>query len=112
MAPHLLTTLSPVFGSSISPERSGLLIRFFFLATRGLAKRPPQRSDYISLAADGSLPVTRLTNKKGSFNIQLFYEGNNEPDTIVFRTDDPSVPLYRRDSTKTLTRIRVISNPV
>lgn len=66
----------------------------------------------VSLAVDGSLPVTRLSKKKGSFNIQLFYEGSSDPDTVVFRTDDPSVPLYRCDATKTLTRIRVISNPV
>jgi len=37
----------------------------------------------VSVAEDGSFPVTKLTKKRGSFNIQLYYEGKKEPDTIT-----------------------------
>jgi hypothetical protein len=66
----------------------------------------------VSLAADGSFPVTKLTKKRGSFNIQLYFEGNEEPDTIVFRTDDPAIPSYRLGLTAKLVRIKIVTNPV
>src|SRR5206468_11485234 len=63
----------------------------------------------VSLAADGSFPVTKLTKKRGSFNIQLYFEGNQEPDTIVFKTDDPAIPLYRLGLTAAkLVRIKIV----
>ena len=66
----------------------------------------------VSVAEDGSFPVTKLTKKRGSFNIQLYYEGKKEPDTIVFRTDDSAVPPYRRGPTARLVKIRIVTNPV
>ena len=66
----------------------------------------------VSLAADGSFPVTKLTKKRGSFNIQLYFEGNEEPDSIVFKTDDPAVPLYRLGIIAKLIRIKIVTNPV
>jgi hypothetical protein len=66
----------------------------------------------VSLAADGSFPVTKLTKKRGSFNIQLYFEGNEEPDIIVFRTDDPAIPLYRLGLRAKLVRIKIVTNPV
>lgn len=54
----------------------------------------------VSVADDGSFPVTKLTKKRGSFNIQLYYEGKKEPDIIVFRSNDPAIPSYRRAPTE------------
>jgi hypothetical protein len=66
----------------------------------------------VSLAADGSFPVTKLTNKRGSFNIQLYFEGKEDPDTVIFKTEDTAIPLYRLDSTAKLVRIKIVTNPV
>jgi hypothetical protein len=66
----------------------------------------------VSVAEDGSFPITKLTKKRGSFNIHLYYEGKKEPDTIVFRSDDPATPPYRRDPTARLVKIRIVTNPV
>jgi hypothetical protein len=66
----------------------------------------------VSLAADGSFPVTKLTKKRGSFNIQLYFEGKKEPDTIVFKTDDPAGPLYRLGIIARLIKIKIVTNPV
>jgi hypothetical protein len=67
----------------------------------------------VTIASDGSLPITKLiTNKRGSFNIQLYYSGRQEPDTVVFRTDDPPVPPYRRDSSVKLLKLKIVTNPV
>jgi hypothetical protein len=41
---------------------------------------------------DGTLSIAKLSNQKGSFNVQVYYEGQNESDTVVYRTDDPPVP--------------------
>jgi len=65
----------------------------------------------VIIASNGSLPITKLiTNKRRSFNIQLYYAGREEPDTVVFRTDDPPVPPYRLDSSATLLKLK--TNPV
>jgi predicted ThiF/HesA family dinucleotide-utilizing enzyme len=66
----------------------------------------------VTLNHDGSLLVSVLSTKRGSFNIQVYYEGKAEPDTVVFRTDDPRVPAYRVDTGRRLTKIRVLTNPV
>lgn len=67
----------------------------------------------VTIASNGSLPITKLiTNKKGSFNIQLYYAGQEDPDTVVFRTDDPPVPPYRLDSSVKLLKLRIVTNPV
>jgi len=67
----------------------------------------------VTIASNGSLPITKLiTNKRGSFNIQLYYAGRKEPDTVVFRTDDPSVPPYRVDPTAKLVKLKILTNPV
>jgi hypothetical protein len=67
----------------------------------------------VTIASDGSLPVTKLVaNKRGSFNIQLYYAGREKPDTVVFRTDDPAVPPYRLDSSAKLLKLKIVTNPV
>jgi hypothetical protein len=66
----------------------------------------------VTLKDDGSLPVSLLSKRRGSFNIQLYYEGTTEPDTVVFRTDDPRVPAYRLDVDRKLTKIKILTNPV
>lgn len=67
----------------------------------------------VTIASDGSLPITKLvTNKRGSFNIQLYYADRKEPDTVVFRTDDPTVPPYRLDSSAKLLKLKIVTNPV
>jgi hypothetical protein len=66
----------------------------------------------VSVAPDGSFPATKLTKRRGSFNIQLYFEGKDEPDTIIFKTDDPTIPLYRLGITAKLVRIRIVTNPV
>jgi hypothetical protein len=66
----------------------------------------------VSLAPDGSFPITKLTKKRGSFNIQLYFEGKEEPDTIMFKTEDAAIPLYRLDPTAKLVKIKVVTNPV
>jgi hypothetical protein len=66
----------------------------------------------VSLAADGSFPVTKLSKKRGSFNIQLYFEGKQEPDTVIFRTEDPAIPLYRLDPTAKLVKVKIVTNPV
>jgi len=66
----------------------------------------------VTLKDDGSLPVSLLSKRRGSFNIQLYYEVTIEPDTVVFRTDDPRVPAYRLDVDIKLTKIKILTNPV
>ncbi len=66
----------------------------------------------VNVKDDGSLPVSLLSKRRGSFNIQLYYEGKTEPDTVVFRTDDPRVPAYRLDVDRKLTKIKILTNPV
>lgn len=67
----------------------------------------------VTLASDGSLPITKLiTNKRGSFHIHLYYAGREEPDTVIFRTDDPPVPPYRLDSSAKLLKLKIVTNPV
>lgn len=39
----------------------------------------------VTIASDGSLPITKLiTSKRGSFHIHLYYAGREEPDTAIF----------------------------
>lgn len=67
----------------------------------------------VTIAGDGSLPITKLIpNKRGSFNIQLYYADRTHPDTVVFRTDDPPVPAYRLDSSAKLLKLKIVTNPV
>lgn len=67
----------------------------------------------VTIASDGSLPVTTLvTNKRGSFHIQLYYADREKPDTVVFRTDDPPVPPYRLDPSAKLLKLKIVTNPV
>jgi len=67
----------------------------------------------VIVASNGSLPITKLiTNKRRSFNIQLYYAGRDEPDTVIFRTDDPPVPPYRLDSSAKLLKLKIVTNPV
>lgn len=67
----------------------------------------------VTIVPNGSLPVTKLiTNKRGSFNIQPYYAGREEPDTVVFRTEDPPVPRYRLDSSVKLLKLKILTNPV
>jgi hypothetical protein len=66
----------------------------------------------VTVKEDGTLPITKLSNQRGSFNFQVYYEGQTEPDTVVYRTDDPPVPSYRLDSGKSLSKIRIVTNPV
>lgn len=66
----------------------------------------------LTLQSDGTLLIKKRTNQRGSFNIQLFYDDCSDPDTIVFRMDDPPVPPYLIDSSRTLAKIRILTNPV
>ena len=66
----------------------------------------------VTLNDDGSLPVSLLSKRRGSFNIQLYYEGTPEPDTVVFRTDDPRLPAYRLNVDRKLIKIKILTNPV
>ena len=67
----------------------------------------------VTIASDGSLPITKLvTNQRGSFKIQLYYAGREKPDTVVFRTDDSAVPPYRLDSSAKLLKLKIVTNPV
>jgi len=67
----------------------------------------------VRIASDGSLPITKLIpNRRGSFNIQLYYAGREEPDTVIFRTDDPPVPPYRLDPSAKLLKLKIVTNPV
>jgi hypothetical protein len=66
----------------------------------------------VTLQKDGTLLIKKLTNQRGSFNIQLFYSDSSDPDTIVYRMDDPPVPSYVIDSGKSLVKIRILTNAV
>jgi hypothetical protein len=66
----------------------------------------------VTLQTDGTLLNKKLKNQKGSFNIQLFYGDSSDPDTIVFRMDDPPVPPYLNDPSRTLAKIRILTTPV
>ena len=64
----------------------------------------------VTVEKDGIISIMKLTQEKRSFNIQLYYAGQAEPATVVFRTNDPTA--YRLDSRKRLTKLKIISNPI
>jgi hypothetical protein len=66
----------------------------------------------LTLQSDGTLLIKKLANQRGSFNLQLFYDDSSDPDVIVFRMDDPPIPPYLIDSSRTLVKIRILMNPV
>ena len=66
----------------------------------------------VTLQSDGTLLIKKRTNQRGSFNIQLFYDDSSDPDTIVFRMDDPPVPPYLIDLSRTLAKIKIFTNAV
>jgi hypothetical protein len=66
----------------------------------------------VTLQTDGTLLIKTLTNQRGSFNIQLFYDDYSHPDVIVFRMGDPPVPPYLTEASRTLLKIRIVRNPV
>lgn len=60
----------------------------------------------------GSVSVTKLSERKGSYFVQFWYLGKPEEDRLDYKTDNQSAPVYRLDTRQPVTKIRIITNPV